>query len=170
MKTNYFIDCNTVEETKKLYKELALKNHPDLGGSTAIMQEINAQYEAILKRLDGQTSTDKQGRTHTYKYDREAEYVAMEIIDRLLSLRMQNVNIFLIGTWVWIEGETKPYKEQLKALKCRWHSTRKLWYYTDTTKNKSRRRSSKGFDDIADTYGFTKIKDKDKKSKVLISK
>lgn len=173
MQINYFVDCSTVEETKKLYKELALKNHPDLGGSTTVMQEINAQYEVKLKCLDGQTSTDKQGKTHTYKYNAETEYVSMEIIDKLLSLKMPNVEIFLVGTWIWIEGDTKPFKEQLKALKCRWHSTRKLWYFTSSS-NKKYRKSSAGIDDIASAYGATKIRDKDKatksKSKVLVSK
>lgn len=165
MKTNYFADCDTVEKTKKLYKELALKNHPDLGGKTAVMQEINAQYEAKLKGLDGQTSTDKEGNSHTYKYNSENESKLIEIIDKLLSLQMLNVDIFLVGTWIWIDGETKPYKEALKALKCRWHSTRKLWYFTQNQNNRSYRKSSLGIDDIASAYGATKIRDKAKKSK-----
>jgi len=172
MQTNYFNDCSTVEETKKLYKELALKNHPDLGGSTTIMQEINAQYEAKLKRLDGHTSTDKQGTTHTYKYDPETENKLMEIIDKLLSLKMINVDIFLVGTWIWIDGETKAYKEELKALKCRWHSTRKLWYFAISS-NRRYRKSGEGINDIAEAYGATKIKNtakKKSKSKVLLNK
>lgn len=172
MQTNYFTNCNTVEDTKKLYKELAMKHHPDLGGSTVTMQEINAQYDTKLKQLDGQTSTDSSGNTHKYKYSAETEYVSMEIIDKLLSLKMVNVEIFLVGTWIWIEGETKPYKEELKALKCRWHSTRKLWYFTSSNKNKHYRKSGNGIDDIAKAYGATKIKDKDKtksKSKKVLA-
>ena len=49
MKTDFFKDCTSLDEVKKLYKELALKHHPDRGGETATMQQINAEYESILK-------------------------------------------------------------------------------------------------------------------------
>lgn len=168
MKNNYFANCTTVEETKKLYKELALKNHPDLGGDTATMQEINRQYDEHLKRLDGQTTTDKDGQTHTYKYNQETETALIEIIDKLLSLQMVNVDIYLIGVWLWIDGETKPYKEALKELKCKWHNTRKCWYFAGSP-SRYRRNSGKGIDDIAEAYGATKIRNKAKTSKRAIA-
>jgi len=49
MKTDFFKDCISLDEVKKRYKELALKHHPDQGGETAMMQQINAEYESILK-------------------------------------------------------------------------------------------------------------------------
>jgi DnaJ-class molecular chaperone len=44
--SNYFSKCSTVEEVKSLYRTLAKQHHPDLGGDTATMQEINSQYHA----------------------------------------------------------------------------------------------------------------------------
>jgi len=41
---NYFKECKTVSEVKKIYRKLALKNHPDKGGNLQTMQSINAQY------------------------------------------------------------------------------------------------------------------------------
>jgi hypothetical protein len=32
MTTQYFSECKTLDEAKKLYKELARANHPDIGG------------------------------------------------------------------------------------------------------------------------------------------
>jgi hypothetical protein len=162
---NYFKKCSTVAEVKKLYKELAMINHPDLGGDTAIMQEINKQYEEILKRLDGETTIDSEGKSHTYKYNQETEEKLMIIIDQLLSLKMVNVDIFLVGSWIWIDGETKPYKEELKSLNCRWHSIRKCWYFAGSP-SLYRKNSSKGIDDIAQAYGATKISNKAKTQKV----
>ena len=49
MKTQYFKDCSSLYEIKKLYKELAMIHHPDKGGDTATMQEINNEYESIMK-------------------------------------------------------------------------------------------------------------------------
>jgi len=41
MKTNYFSNCKTLEEVKRLYKKLALQYHPDRPGeSVVIMQRI----------------------------------------------------------------------------------------------------------------------------------
>lgn len=158
--------CQTVVEVKKLYKELAMKHHPDLGGDTATMQEINRQYEEILKSLDGETSTDSEGKSHTYKYNHETESELMNVINELLGLRMDNVEIYLIGLWVWIDGETKPYKDYLKEMNCKWHGKRKCWYYANTP-SRYRKSSTKGIDDIALTYGATKMSNRNRTQKTL---
>ena len=36
---------STIDDIKKQYKKLAFKYHPDVGGSTEQMQEVNAEYE-----------------------------------------------------------------------------------------------------------------------------
>lgn len=159
---NYFNDCNTVADAKKLYKELAMKHHPDLGGDTATMQEINRQYEQMLKHLDGETTTDSEGNPHTYRYNHETESKLMVVIDELLSLQMSNVDLYLVGLWLWIDGETKPYKDSLKELNCKYHGKRQCWYFA-TTPSRYRKSSGKGIDDIAETYGATKIKTKTRK-------
>ena len=41
----YFAGCRTPEEVRERYKELAKQHHPDAGGSTDTMQEINAQRD-----------------------------------------------------------------------------------------------------------------------------
>ena len=44
---NYFENISSLEQLKKQYKELALQHHPDRGGDTEIMKEINNQYENL---------------------------------------------------------------------------------------------------------------------------
>lgn len=41
---NHFADCQTVETKKQVYRQLAQELHPDLGGTTEAMQELNRQY------------------------------------------------------------------------------------------------------------------------------
>ena len=47
----YFSGVNSLEALKREYKRLALENHPDRGGDTATMQEINSEYDAAFSRL-----------------------------------------------------------------------------------------------------------------------
>ena len=49
MKPNFFINCTSIEDVKQLYKKLAMQYHPDKGGDTLTMQQINAEYQQILK-------------------------------------------------------------------------------------------------------------------------
>lgn len=46
----YFDNCHTQEEAKRTYRRLAMLHHPDKGGSTAVMQDINAEYSAFTVR------------------------------------------------------------------------------------------------------------------------
>lgn len=47
----YFTKAKTLDEAKTLYKKLAMENHPDKGGDTAKMQEINSEFEQIFQIL-----------------------------------------------------------------------------------------------------------------------
>jgi DnaJ-class molecular chaperone len=43
---NYFKDCKTQEDVKRLYREWAMKLHPDRGGTKEEMIELTRQYDA----------------------------------------------------------------------------------------------------------------------------
>ena len=43
----HFNNINSLADLKEQYKTLALANHPDKGGDTAVMQEINAEYDRL---------------------------------------------------------------------------------------------------------------------------
>ncbi len=148
---NYFADCQNVADVKKLYRQLALKNHPDKGGDTATMQRINAQYTLALKRFDGTKSEDG----YTYKYNAATEAAAMEKINELLKTKI-NVDIQLIGQWVWVSGETKKYKDTLKALKFQWHAKRGCWFWR-SEEYRANRQSRKDLSAIALKYGCTEF-------------
>lgn len=55
----FFSNITNLAELKKVYRKLAFQNHPDLGGSTTIMQQINSEFEHLFNILkDGVCNTN----------------------------------------------------------------------------------------------------------------
>ena len=154
MNHNFFANCTTVEEIKATYRRLAREHHPDLGGNPEVMKALNNAYEKALKGCHGKESIGTDGQPHTYKYNEEIERDVMDAIFALLALDMQGVEITLIGLWIWLTGDTKPYKAQLKELKCRWNPNRGCWYYRPEALG-YRRSSGANLEELAEKYGAT---------------
>src|SRR5688572_13580775 len=124
--TNYFANCTTLDEAKKLYFELAKINHPDKGGDTATFQEILNQFEAF------KPSTEKfKGEFDAFNV---AEYA--EILGQLINI--PEIIVEVCGSWVWISGNTKPYKDAIKnvvtgeSYKRGWSQAKTMWYFSPT--------------------------------------
>ena len=147
----YFIPTpSTLEELKAMYKRLAMQHHPDLGGSTEAMQAINTEYESLFSRLKN-VHQKANGETYTAANDNgETAGDFVDIIDKLIKL--PGIIVELCGSWLWITGETRAVKEELKEIGFRWSSNKKAWYYHEGTYSK---RGSKKctLDDIRDMYG-----------------
>lgn len=152
--TKYFETCRTLDELKKLYKAAAMKHHPDLGGSTATMQAINAEYETrfeVLKRSQNeQAAEDTTGRTRATT-ENAGDFIA--IISHLL--RMDGLEIELCGRWLWIGGNTKAHKDELKACGCRWSQTKKLWSWHFREEGDHWHRGKQSMAQIRAKYGST---------------
>jgi hypothetical protein len=147
MKTNYFSQCRTLEEVKKHYKNLAFIHHPDRGGDTARMQEINAEYESILKNpvfaFSQQSEEDQQ---EFLKYP--------EIINQVIGLH--GLIIELIGNWIWLSGNTYSHRNRLKEIGFYFAPKKVMWYYRPP-EYKSSNKSPKSIDAIRAKYGSDKI-------------
>lgn len=121
-KLHYFKDCQTIEEAKASYKELAMKFHPDRckdPNATRIMQEINNEFERFIKEYK---QSDRSGKTAK---ENATDYI--NIIEALLEL--EGVEIELIGSWLWLHGETYQNKERIKGLGFKWSKGKKSWYW-----------------------------------------
>lgn len=159
----WFNNPKTAEELKKQYKALAVKHHPDMGGSTADMQQINAEYEKLFAKLkdvhqnkDGEFYTAREATTET-----AAEFI--DIIEQLIN--MDGVQIEICGSWLWLTGNTKAYREDLKKLSFRWSSNKSAWYFhRDGYKKRSRR--SLTLDEIRGFYGSEIVEAQDGKKKI----
>ncbi|NEP10246.1 MAG: hypothetical protein F6K14_08505 [Symploca sp. SIO2C1] len=158
---NYFNGIIGVEKIKTRYRELALQHHPDRGGNLETMQEINRQYHERLKASDKSTSRGSNGESHTYYYNEERETIVAEKLAEVIARNLSNIRIMLVGTWLWVDGETKAVKDQLKELGFRWHGERGKWYWN--TGNYRRGRSNADFGTIAAKYGYKEYNSEEKK-------
>lgn len=148
-KMNYFENVTTLEELKKQYRKLALELHPDRpNGDAEAFKELVNQYEAMHK-LVKDTHKTKDGKTYT-KTVNEAPWEFINLINELI--KMQGVHIEVIGSFVWVSGDTKPHKEALKTLGFRWHTAKKNWYKAPADYVK-RDRTKYSMNDIRNMYG-----------------
>ena len=55
----WFKGVKTIEELRKLYRELLKEHHPDNGGNVSDMQEINSEYDVLFKRISASYDEEK---------------------------------------------------------------------------------------------------------------
>lgn len=119
----FFNDCNTIDEVKKLYKKLAMENHPDRGGDTATMQAINTEYAfACAKLAKGAGLSDEEADTEIRLSE---EY--RQVIEKIINL--PGIVIEIVGNWIWVTGKTRPVKDMLKDAGFYFASKKIAWYY-----------------------------------------
>ena len=126
---------DNLNDLRACYKKLIIKYHPDNNSTedtTSIMQEINAEYDALFKKLKSvfeksstyEQQTDRQKQSYDWQKDQQIR----DIILALCRFANYGVQIEIIGTWVWVTGNTKQYKEELKKLNLKYAKNKQAWY------------------------------------------
>jgi len=152
----FFSGFETVETVKAEYRRLAKVHHPDHGGDEMTMKRLNSEYESALKNLHGSKSTGSDGKQHTYWYDEEVEAELMAKIYDLLKLKMEGVEIALIGKWIWVQGNTRPYSAKLNkstGIGMKWCGERQCWYWRSDSQ-KCYKRTGADLSYLAMKYGY----------------
>lgn len=141
-----------INEAKKIYKTLAKKLHPDIGGSEEEFKLLNEIYNHLIE--------NKIYFSNSSKIDIELEKIIS------LILHFENINIELIGSWVWVSGDTKEIKEKLKEIGFKWASKKKMWFYGEM---KKRNHKEQSLEDIKAKYGSETLKEVNKNKKQIAS-
>lgn len=150
----WFTNPTTLEELKKEYKKLVFKHHPDRGGRTEDMQEINAEYDRLFARLKN-VRKSANGETYTTKEEtKETPEEFKTIIEKLIHL--DGIEIEICGSWLWITGNTFPNRETLKELHFKYSKNKNAWYYHEEGYTKH---SKKTFtlEQIRDLWGSERV-------------
>ena len=143
----YFTNIHTLDELKSAYRRLALKYHPDMGGSTEIMQEINNEHDVLFEQLKRQHNASADEYHQTTETPEEFRRVVVEL------LKLSGLNIEICGSWLWIGGNTREHKEALKALGCKWSKNKMLWSWHHEEAGRKWRRGNYSMGDIRRKYG-----------------
>ena len=71
-----------------------------------------------------------------------------------------DVTVEVCGYWIWISGDTKPCKDNLKRLGCRWSHNKKQWYWRPPGTGRPWFRNSveMSMDDIRNEYGSQQVR------------
>ena len=118
--------------------------------------DLDKAYLGRLEELSGQITMGTDGKEHTYRYNEKTEKKIQAALQALLALKMDNVKIELVGTWVWASGDTRPHKEELKKAGLIWHGKRKLWYWR--VRGGPRKYTGLPFNDLRKLYGSKEYK------------
>ena len=144
-----FQRAETLEELKKVYRDWAMRCHPDRGGTDEGMKAVNHLYEIHFERVKNR-HTNKDGETYT-KETSETPNQFPGLINALL--RLDGIHIEIIGCFVWVTGNTKPHKDTLKYLGMRWHSQKTAWYWHSEQWKGSKARTKTTLDEVRTMYG-----------------
>lgn len=159
MNKKYFNNCKCIEELKREYRLKAMYFHPDnlKTGNLEQMQNINNEYEFYFNLLKNIHENLKTGENETSTTNtNETAYDFMNIINQIINY--ENIDINIVGSWIWVSGDTKPIKDILKGLKFFWNKKRVLWQLKPVGEETTKRSYSKeSSDNVKLKYGCTKI-------------
>ena len=155
---------SNLDDAKRMYRDLAMRYHPDRGGDTRTMQDINAEWADLqthFSRIDQDAYTRK---AHAEGRKCAADFNDMDKIFAALrekikaALEIPNVTVELCGLWIWVTGDTKPARETLKTMGFHFAPQKVAWYFAGIPSNG---RGRKSLDEIRNIYGSTTYTKKD---------
>lgn len=152
MSAKWFTDCTTIEQAKQLYRKLAKRLHPDNGGNEKEFVDMQNEFESFCKNPRHSFHENSTNGTTKNSEPFDAK-LFMDIINKLATI--PGIDIEICGSWLWITGNTYPYKDYLKEIGCRWSVGKKKWYWTESPYQK--RSSKKSMNRIRAEYGSQKV-------------
>lgn len=159
---NYFKGCIKLDQVRPRYKELALQYHPDRpNGDTRVMQIINDQYHAVLMGFNGtKLFNNKTKEEYSYCYNWQNEEMIREMVDNVIGLKLDNITLEVIGSWLWVQGTSKDQANLFnrKGLGFKFsYQHGGSWCWSSTIHKFKVKRSGMTLDQIRSAYGSETI-------------
>lgn len=155
-----------IEDIKSQYKKLVFKLHPDMGGNEEDMKRLNVEFD-FLKAHNFNVHKGQNGGVYTDQTQDRPDDVTdrfKDIIDQLI--HMEGLEIEICGSFLWVGGNTKEHKDELKAMGMRWAHKKRRWFLAPQGwRKKGRREMSMG--EIRDNFGSQRIQYKHAAGRML---
>jgi curved DNA-binding protein CbpA len=131
------------KELKALFIKLAHIHHPDKGGDTEAMQDLNNAYQYQLEQ-SRKGEEQKEGQKE----------IDTDLINKINSIiKYHDLEIEILGSWIWVTGNTKEHKDSLKANGFFYATKKTAWYYRKEEQKKRRFKSDYSMDQIRERHG-----------------
>jgi len=125
------------KELRREYKKAAAAIHPDHGGSEEEMKKLNEEYQTKEALLN---------------LDEELREAITKIMD------LPGINIEICGSWIWVSGDTRNVKDNLKEARFRWAKKKMMWYYRKDEDAHYHRGKGATMAHIREKYGSEELK------------
>lgn len=149
---------HTMEELRREYRRLAKLHHPDTGGDSKDMKEINDEYDRLYAILSRQEAQERPQGEQEYK-DTTSEAKAAEdkairaVLDALVNV---NATVEVVGCWVWVSEGSYPYRELLKSIGFKFARKKKAWCWHFGEYHRYNKREV-SLDEIRTKYGSERV-------------
>ena len=148
----YFTSAKTYDDAKAMFRKYCLELHPDTGGNKESFIAMYQEYEKLLKSGHFHCSKEETEKEETF-----TSYYS-DILGRVITLA--DIHIEIIGTWIWISGNTFEKREYLKGLGFMFSGSKKSWFFNGSNK-KHRTFKNYSLNDLRNKWGFTNIDNKE---------
>lgn len=150
-----------IDDIKRMYLRLCKEHHPDLGGSTEDMAEINAEYER-LQRHHYNIHRNRDGEVYTDERQDAPTETAGEFMAWVVAFLKMGLNVEVCGSWLWLTDgteTTKAHKDELKAMGCYFSGNKRCWYmHPKEAPRRKWHHKALQMDEIRDRYGSAYFK------------
>ena len=128
---NYFEHCQSVEEAKRVYRELLMQYHPDHAcpDGEAATKEIINQFNTFLNGFMSH-SFNSYYENKEWKPNPDAVTPFQDILKKIINFECE---IEIIGFWIYC-FQSYEVREQLRELGFWFSSKHKAWVYSGRAK------------------------------------
>ena len=113
-----------VDSLKKSYFKLAKVYHPDAGGTKEQFQRLQKEYEGLFKTIMSGSNLSANDIANEIELDENLR----KAVDAIIGITQLNVE--LIGKWIWVSGNTYPIRNELKNAGFMFAPVKKMWSVT----------------------------------------
>jgi len=137
-----------VDSLKKAYFKLAKVYHPDAGGTKEQFQKLQKEYDGLFKTIMSGSNLSANDIANEIELDENLR----KAVDAIIGI--PQLNLELIGKWIWVSGNTYPIRNELKNAGFMFAPVKKMWYYKGI---ESAGRGKLTIDEIRKKYGTQAI-------------